>query len=236
MQPLRIIRTVDPRFPDALVRRGIYEGDASVVLLVDAEGRLADWLLIGFSHPYFGREATEVLPKWRFEPARRDGVPCDSRTELTFNFEAAGVVLSMSPLEHAERFQHRSADEHRQRLLARPSELDAPVAPIRRVAPLWSTEWSADLAEANVTLDFYIDGEGRPRMAGVLRSDDDALNGAAIEALSHWRFEPPRRNGLPVIVRATQVFRFHRRKSTDSTAVESAAVPPPAQKHFARSP
>ena len=209
-ESLRINRTVEPRFPDALIRRGIYEGEVRVVLLVDAEGRLADWLLTSFSHPLLAREATEALRQWRFEPARRYGEPVDVRTELVLAFQASGMVVSMSPLETAVRFEHRGGEDSPQRLVARPAELDAPLTPIRRVAPL-ATEWSTEGREASVTLDFYIDREGRPRMPGVLRSDDDALNAAAIDALSHWRFEPPMSGGVPVIVRATQVFRFHRR-------------------------
>ena len=67
------------------------------------------------------------------------------------------------------------------------------------------------MQEGQVVLDFYIDEQGRPRMPVVTHSDDDALNLAAVEALSHWRFVPPTRNGVPVMVRAKQSFRFYRR-------------------------
>jgi TonB family protein len=210
VEPLKVIRTVEPRFPDALLARGIYEGEARVVLLVDADGRLADWLLTSYSHPYFAREATEALRQWRFEVARRDGQPIEVRTEMVFSFQASGMVVSLSASDLAERFQ-RLGEDRSTRKLCRPNELDRPITPTRTVAPLWPAGWPAPMKEARAVLDFYIDEEGRPRMPVVTQSDDDALNFAAVEALSHWRFQPPTRKGLPVLVRATQPFRFYRR-------------------------
>ena len=208
LQPLRIVQTVEPPFPDALAQQGIYEGEARVVVLVDAEGRLADWLLTGYSHPLIAREATEALRQWRFEPARRDGEPIDIRSQIQFLFRASGMVVSLSPVDFSERFQHRDVGRSIERV-CRPSELDKPVTPTNTVAPLWPAGWKAGNNEGRVTLDFYIDEEGRPRMPAVKQTDDEALNLPAIEALSRWRFDPPTRNGVPVIVRATQVFRFH---------------------------
>ena len=209
-QPLRVVQTVEARFPDALAQRGIYEGAAKVVLLVDSEGRLADWLLTSYSHPLIAREATEALRQWRFEPARRGGEPVDVRTEMRFAFSATGMILSLSPVDFAEKFERTGPDQAVERL-CRPSELDQPITPERTVAPLWPSDWKTPLSEGRVTLDFYIDDEGRPRMPAVVQTDDDVLNFPAVEALSHWRFVPPTRRGEPVMVRATQVFRFQRK-------------------------
>lgn len=210
IEPLRVIQTVEPRFPDGLTHRGIYEGEARVVLLVDAEGRLADWLLTSYSHPFFGREATEALRQWRFEAARRNGEPIDVRTEMVFTFQVTGLIVSVSPADFAEKLQRPGIDTSTQRV-SRSRDLDTPVTPLQAVAPLWPDELDPAVKEARVILDFYIDEEGRPRMPVVVQSDHDALNFAAVEALSHWRFTPPTRKGIPVLVRAQQSFRFHRR-------------------------
>jgi TonB family protein len=203
----RVIRTVEPRFPDALVRRGIYAGEASVVMLVDGGGRLADWLLTSYSHPQFGREATEALRQWRFEPAQRGGQPIGVRSEMVFSFQVSGLVLSVTSADFTERLQDRPARPPIRRVCP-PHELDAPVATVRTVQPLWPQELDPGINEVNVVLDFYIDEQGRPRMPVVIRSDNAAFDFAAIEALSHWQFVPPTRGGMPVIVRATQAFRF----------------------------
>lgn len=210
VQPLRIIRTVEPRFPDLLSRRGVYEGEARVVVHIDAEGRLADWLLTSYSHPFFGREATEVLRQWRFEPARRNGEAIGVRTEMVFGFQTSGMVISVTTGDLMERL-HRRGNQTAVHRVSQPHELDEPIAALQRVAPLWPEDFTPAEREARVTVDFYIDEEGRPRMPVVVQSDDEALNFAAIEAISHWRFAPPLRQGAPVMVRARQSFRFFRR-------------------------
>jgi TonB family protein len=209
-QSLRVVRTVEPQFPDALLQRRIYEGEVRVVLLVDAEGRLADCLVTGYSHPLFAREAMEALGQWRFEPARRGGERIDVRTQMQIVFRATGMVVSLLPVDYSAQFlRPRLARCHGARL--RPGELDAPVTAARTVPPLWPADWKTPTNEGRVTVDFYIDDEGRPRMPAVTQTDDEALNLPAVEALSQWRFLPPTRNGVPVLVRATQVFRFQRK-------------------------
>lgn len=211
VQPLRIIQTVDARFPDGLTQRGIYEGEVRIALMVDADGRLADWLLISYTHPFFAREATAALRQWRFEPARRDGAPVGIRTRLTIGFQATGMVVNLSPVDLPLQLQRFKLDSTTVRICP-PHELDEPVTPVRTVAPLWPEGWNESTGEGRAVVDFYIDEEGRPRMPVVVNSDDHALDFPAIEALSHWRFSPPTRKGQPVIVRAAQAFRFFRRK------------------------
>lgn len=208
-QSPRIIQTVEPQFPPALISRSIYSGEARVILMIDADGKLADWLLVSYSHPLIGREATEALRQWRFEPARRNHQPVDARIELTFSFQATGMILSVTGPIPNDRFL-QPEDRNTERICP-PRELDAPLRPARAVGPLWPAEWKTTASEARVVLDFFVDEEGRPRMPVVRETDHDALIMPAIEALSHWRFEVPTRRGTPVIVRAVQPFRFHRR-------------------------
>jgi TonB family protein len=209
-QSLRVVRTVEPRFPAALLQQRIYEGEVRIVLLVDAEGRLADSLLTGYTHPLFAREAMEALGQWRFEPARRGGEPIDVRTQMLIVFRASGMVVSLLPVDFSAQFLRHDSGGAIERV-CRPGELDAPVTAVRTVPPLWPADWKTPMNEGRVTLDFYIDDEGRPRMPAVTQTDHEALNLPAIEALSQWRFLPPTRNGAPVLVRATQVFRFQRK-------------------------
>ena len=46
------------------------------------------------------------------------------------------------------------------------------------------------------------------RVPSVSVEDDSLLTSLAVAALRQWRFEPPTRNGNPVLVRASQVFNF----------------------------
>jgi TonB family protein len=60
-----------------------------------------------------------------------------------------------------------------------------------------------------VTVEFYIDQEGKVRVPAVAREDaDDRLATVAVAAVEQWRFEPPMRDKQPVLVLAQQDFRF----------------------------
>jgi TonB family protein len=59
-----------------------------------------------------------------------------------------------------------------------------------------------------VSVDFYIDETGVVRMPAVSPRDNIELTALSLEALRQWRFEPPTRNGKPVLVKASQVFSF----------------------------
>jgi len=63
--------------------------------------------------------------------------------------------------------------------------------------------------ERVVTVDFYIDEEGKVRVPAVDRDvAEDRLAAAAVSAVEQWRFEPPLRKGHPVLVQVQQDFRF----------------------------
>jgi TonB family protein len=59
-----------------------------------------------------------------------------------------------------------------------------------------------------VTVDFFVDESGKTRMPVVAGRSDDSLAGFAIAAVKQWRFEPPTRGGIPVLVRVSQDFNF----------------------------
>jgi outer membrane biosynthesis protein TonB len=50
-------------------------------------------------------------------------------------------------------------------------------------------------------------------MPAVLSADYDELASLAVAAIQQWKFEPPTRKGVPVMVRAKQVFHFGPKKA-----------------------
>jgi TonB family protein len=60
-----------------------------------------------------------------------------------------------------------------------------------------------------VVVDFYIDETGAVRMPYVTGRPHTLLANLAVDAVRQWKFEPPTRNGTPVLVHARQVFHFN---------------------------
>ncbi len=216
-RPVKIIQNLDMQFPPSLLMDGITRGEVRAVLEVDSDGKLTDFLVTVFTHQALAMEMQRSLTGFTFEPARQRGAPIACRFETVFSFEARGVVLSLTPSTSATAQFRGTLAEPAISLLVRPIELDRPVAVRYRVRPFHpGRSLTPPIPEGKVQVDFFVDGDGRPRMPVVLRASHERFAVAAVDALLQWRFEPPTRQGQPVLVHVTQEFVF------------SSESPPPA--------
>ncbi len=207
--PLRIEQTVEARFPHVLSLTHLTSGEARVLVNIDADGRLVDWLVTGYTHQAFADEAVSVLRQWRYGAPTERGEPFGIRTELRFEFEATGRVVSLMAIDTPEVLVRQMGIGPRlvTRVCNLP-ELDRPIAPVNPVTPSYPRSPGAAAAPRSVLVDFYVDETGQPRMPVVVSSDHEALAQAAVGALNRWRFTAPTRAGKPVAVRVRQEFIF----------------------------
>jgi TonB family protein len=207
--PLRIEQTVEARFPNALSLSHITTGQARVVVNIDADGKLVDWLVTGYTDKSFADEAVSVLKLWRYVAPTEDGQPISIRTELRFDFEATGRVVSLMAIETPDVLLKQMGIGPRfiTNVYAL-QELDQPVAPINPTSPLYPAPPVAATQRQTVVVDFYVDEKGQPRMPVVVNSSHDHFAHAAVDALNRWRFTAPTRAGRPVSVRVRQEFVF----------------------------
>ncbi len=207
--PLRIEQTVEPQFPHVLSLTHLTSGEARVVVNIDADGRLVDWLVTGYTHKAFADEAVSVLRQWRYGAPTEGGQPVGVRTELRFEFEATGRVVSLMAIETPEVLLKQMGIGPRLIThVCNLQELDRPIAPLNPVTPAYPRSTGAAAAARSVLVDFYVDETGQPRMPVVVSSAHDVLAQAAVGALNRWRFTTPTRAGRPVAVRVRQEFIF----------------------------
>lgn len=192
-------------YPPMMLYNAIYYGEARVVISVDENGKLTDCLVTGYTNEAFAEAAVGALKRWSYESARANGRARASRADVLFIFRDKGVIVQNLPgaLE-----QHRTFGALQDRYTFKPcklGELDRIPNPIHVVPPAAA---KSDRPHS-VTVEFYIDDEGRVRMPAVAReSADDIYAAAAVSAVEQWRFEPPLRKGRPVLVYAQQEFNF----------------------------
>lgn len=208
-RPLAIEQTIEAQFPNALALSPITEGEARVIINVNAEGKLADWLVTGYTHKAFADEAVTVLKAWHYTPAMDQGEPVGVRMELKFAFEAKGRVVSLMAVETPD-VLHRMMGIRDELItnVARLDELDRPLAPVNPESPRYPARAGATSQPRTVLVDFYVDEKGQPRMPVVIDSSHENFSMAAVDALSRWRFTAPTRAGKPVAVRVRQQFIF----------------------------
>lgn len=206
--PLRIEQTVEAQFPHALSLSPITEGEARVIINVDADGKLADWLVTGYTDKAFADEAVTVLKAWRYTPAMDRGQPIGVRMELKFQFEAKGRVISLMAIETPEVLHKMMGlGQAFVTTVSNLSDLDRPLAAVNPESPRYPAGVAAT-ASRSVLVDFYVDEKGQPRMPVVINSSHENFSLAAVDALSRWRFTAPTRDGKPVAVRVRQEFIF----------------------------
>lgn len=195
-------------YPFSMTVVGILEGEARVVISIDAEGRLNDALVVGYTNAAFADAAVGALKRWTYEPAYVDGFARASRAYVLFTFKNdMGVMVQKLPGTTDYSLFHLMAGRYAYSV-CQLRDLDRIPIPVHVVAPASS---GAGLrgGKRTVTVEFFIDEEGKVRVPAIGRDDrDDSYAAAAVAAVEQWRFEPPLRKGRPVLVLARQDFTF----------------------------
>ncbi len=204
---------VMPQYPLPLRMAGVTRGQAIVAIAVDAEGKLSDWLVLGYTDESLARSAVAALKEWRYTPARIDGAPVPAQVRLTFDFTLEGAVISANIVNHFL-FDHIEGmgDGHMAYRLHSSSEIDRVPARVTTTLPLYAEAAAKQGVRGKLQVRFYIDETGAVRMPSVDAGAQPYLAETAVTALREWKFEPPTRYGRPVLVAASQEFDFTEKK------------------------
>ncbi len=205
--PPVVIQTDEVRFPPSLANSTITTGKVLVLISVTAEGTLSDLLVAAYDHEAFVPEVEAALRQWRFEPGKIDGQPAPMRVLLQFEIGARKRVVALDANTTFAALSREPSLNQGVNLLAKPTALDREIAIERTVTPTHPGK-ALGLNAGKVTLDFYVDQAGYARLPVVRATTHPAFAAAAIRALDGWKFNPPRRQGRPVIVHLQQDFVF----------------------------
>lgn len=209
VQGLKLVERVDPIFPSGVTMFGITKGAVRCVIDVDVDGRVEDVLIVAHTHEHFARAVKSVMPEWRFEPARVDGLPVPAQATLEITIEAVGVVTSMDISSTMMRRMETIWGQPYSFVAWTLKDLDSVPVPQRTVTPAYPEELAARNARGRVRVDFYIDESGAVRLPIVGESANPELSSLAIDAVRQWKFSPPQRHGRAVLVHASQEFNFN---------------------------
>lgn len=121
-----------------------------------------------------------------------------------------GKDVSIENFRQATPPQEKQAaeEEFKQRVAARKTHLDGPLVVLRDDFPAYPVDAQAEGVEGIVDVKFTIDEKGYVQDLVVLSSPDPRLSNATVEALSRWRFRPPRLHGAPTRVEVRQKIPF----------------------------
>lgn len=205
---LTIHKKVMPAFPRSLLETGINKGSVQILIDVDVDGFLVEWLVVGFSHPEFAHSVEAAVRRWEFEPMLVNGEPVASQVELYFDFSSEGAVVSQIGSGVTPASMVQGLNDSRGTWPKTLRELDRIPIPLVTVPPSYGFDLKDKGVHGQATVEFYIDKSGAVRMPAVLDSDFMELGALALRAVEQWSFEPATARGEPVLVKARQVFRF----------------------------
>lgn len=80
------IKTPPPRYPDEMKRAGI-AGVVAVSIVIDEKGEVISAKVAKSSNPAFEPPALDAVKKWKFKPARKDGVAVKIRVTIPLRFD-----------------------------------------------------------------------------------------------------------------------------------------------------
>lgn len=208
-EPLQIIRTVNVSYPPKLLQDFVDAGEVSIMVLVSAEGQLMDWMVIGYSQALFAQEVLEVLPRWKFIPAYHHGKAIPTRVELKFSFKNSAfirVLPSDTGILARQKIDMKTAGYSS--FICWPDELDQPLDAKGEIAPMPPDQLGAKGKGGQVVVEYLVDAEGKVRMPIIISAEEEAFANSVLLAISQWRYEIPRHQGLPVITRVRHQFTF----------------------------
>ena len=81
------IRTVAPDVPSSFSRSGSV-GLVTVKFLVDEKGNVQEPTIVKSSHAELVQPALEAIKKWRFKPAKKDGVAVAVHVTIPIKFDS----------------------------------------------------------------------------------------------------------------------------------------------------
>jgi TonB family protein len=216
--PAKVRGVIVPVYPYEL-RRDEVKGKAVATFVVNEAGAVAHVEIAEATRPEMGLALAAAIEQFSFDPALKDGKPtlCVLRFEQDFSRRA---------LEDNEGYRLLYAERKRPESILSGANLDAPLKPISRRAPVFPVSIT-DVNKGEAVVEMIVDEKGYVRLPRVISASAPPFGYAAVQAINQWRFEPPKIKGTAVPVRVRAPFSFNLKQSGEKRAeAEKAAAKP----------
>ena len=198
--PPKVRNVVDPVHPYELLRDGI-AGSATARMVVDKGGHVVHVDVLEASDPRFGDALAAALEDFLFEPASHEGQPAPAR--VTYGHEFKLRDAADGPDGDA-----LDAEKTRPGSIHDPRDLDKPLQPISRAAPVYPLDLRETTSQGSATVEFLVNEKGEVCLPRVVAASAPQFGWSAVQAASAWLFEPPVVGGSAAIVRVRVPFKF----------------------------
>jgi TonB family protein len=191
--------TMFPVYPFEPLQAGT-PGKVRIAYIVGPQGRVVATKLVEATTPEFGAAVIAMIDAWHFDPARRkDGKPGYARLVIEYEFKPNGrgdVPVTDEASQILRTLEKKPGD------IVNLKDVDQPLKPLAQRPPAYPSALEEARVSGAATIEFYVDKNGDAQLPRIVSSTAPEFGYAAVQAIATWRFEPAKRDGKPVVVRA----------------------------------
>ncbi len=204
-----------PIYPYAQ-RRDSRRGKATATMLLDTQGRVATVKIRSADQPEFALALTAALEGFTFDPALRNSQP----VMHVLNFEQ---IFDSDNLPDDTGDSLLYTEKKHPKDIINAAALDTPIKPVSRRKPNFPKSVDKSVMSGDAMIECLIDKKGRVRLPRIVSASEPAFGYAAVQALSAWWFEIPRKAGKPVVTRVQVPFKFQVEDDSKTNASPKSA-------------
>ncbi|NBD38094.1 MAG: hypothetical protein GVY10_05960 [Verrucomicrobia bacterium] len=203
-QPPQLKRPVSLLVPIGIRHLSHAWESAILRIRIGPEGRVADWIPLYLPHRKLLPAVGRALEGAEFTPPMVAGEPSMVDVSATLPLWNVGQfeVLSVSVSEDLESRMASLTLPANHLVLSMPGELDEPLAIIERGKVYSAVDEDGNELSWRVTMEFYVDPEGKVRMPRPVEAVDPLIAEVAMRTVRGFRFTAPETNGRPTVVKA----------------------------------
>ena len=232
-------RNADPEipFPSRARLDRVYDGQAAVGVMLDAEGNATDFLIVRYSKEYFAVKLQNVISHEAYLPRTVRNTPVPGRFFVVRTFSIGDrdpidpnqpMVVGMSAMDQMGAMSNRVSDggngpkliykAHEER------EIDGHILKIVAVdTPMIPADYELQPNQVlKVIVSFYVDEKGNVRLPNVDSNSPALIAAGVIKTVSGWKFAPPTVKKKPVLVFTNRTLTFEYRMPPNNSAEPKA--------------
>jgi hypothetical protein len=180
------------------------EDTATVLLRIDVDGAVIDWVGLDLPHYRLAPSIGHALETARFSPGAVGGEPVifDMKAVIPVGEVGYYGVLSINGLTYMEGKLSRIGGSPFRLTQSSPQELDQPLEMVSEGQPRAFKDDKGEIVSGKVNVEFYVDQAGLPRIVRPDLDADPRLHEVAMLTVQQFRFKPVTRHGRPTVVKA----------------------------------
>ncbi|MBK9990836.1 MAG: energy transducer TonB [Verrucomicrobia bacterium] len=233
-------RDSDPEipFPSRARLDKIYDGQAAVGVMLDAEGNATDFLVVRHTKQDFSQRVMDVIRHEKYSPRIVKNTPVPGRFFVVRTFSIGyedpvdmnrPMVVGMNAMEQMGAMSSRVSEGGRPPKLTYKAheerELDGHILKIIAVdTPVIPAEYELQPNQVlKVIVSFYVDEKGNVRLPNVDSDAPAPVVTSVIKTVSNWKFAPPTIKKKPALVFTNRTLTLES-KMPPSESAESIAT------------